>query len=413
MFRNIVILASGTMFAQAIIFATMPLITRLFGPEAIGQLGTFTAIAEIIIPIAALTYPIAIVLPKRETEALDIANLSVFISLIMSVISIVLISILKIFDAFEDINLTLYLILIPLVILGAACLQIIEQWMIRNKEFSLSAKAAVYHSILMNGGKVGLGFINPIAGGLITIQSANSGSKALIMYLLSKKKIKFNLRINSENAKNILNVAKQHNDFPKYRSPQMLLNAMSQSIPVLLLMSFVGPVAVGYYTIARTALNAPIQLLGKSIGDVFYPRITEAYHKGEDMYGLIKKATLVLAVIGLVPFGIIIFFGPAIFELVFGEGWNVAGTYASWLSLWLFFLFINNPAVRSLPVLKAQKFHLNFTIISLITRISGMLIGFLLFNNEIVAIAIFSITGAVLNIFLIIVTLNISRKSRS
>ncbi|MBO1928615.1 hypothetical protein J4731_01440 [Providencia rettgeri] len=43
-----------------------PIITRLYGPEVFGILGTFTAILTVITPIAALTYPIAIVLPKSD-----------------------------------------------------------------------------------------------------------------------------------------------------------------------------------------------------------------------------------------------------------------------------------------------------------------------------------------------------------
>lgn len=57
-------MASGTAMAQVISMLLAPIITRLYGPEAYGMMGTFMAIIGIFTPIAALTYPIAIVLPK-------------------------------------------------------------------------------------------------------------------------------------------------------------------------------------------------------------------------------------------------------------------------------------------------------------------------------------------------------------
>ena len=46
---------------KAITMAFSPVITRLYGPDAFGMLGTFTATLAVVTPSAALTYPIAIV----------------------------------------------------------------------------------------------------------------------------------------------------------------------------------------------------------------------------------------------------------------------------------------------------------------------------------------------------------------
>src|SRR5699024_644971 len=88
--RNVALVATGTAGAQAITMAFYPAITRLYGPEAFGMLGTFTAALAIVTPIAALTYPIAIVLPKKDDDARGIAKLSLllafFISLAVAVV---------------------------------------------------------------------------------------------------------------------------------------------------------------------------------------------------------------------------------------------------------------------------------------------------------------------------------------
>ena len=61
--RNIVTTITGSAGAQAINLALIPLIMRIYGPEAFGVVGTFQSLTIILIPWCALTYPMAIVLP--------------------------------------------------------------------------------------------------------------------------------------------------------------------------------------------------------------------------------------------------------------------------------------------------------------------------------------------------------------
>src|SRR5699024_3409882 len=87
--RNVIIIATGTAGAQAISVVLSPIITRMYGPEAFGVMGTFTAMTRIIIPVAALAYPIAIVLPKNNQDAKGLIRLSLIITTIISIISLI------------------------------------------------------------------------------------------------------------------------------------------------------------------------------------------------------------------------------------------------------------------------------------------------------------------------------------
>jgi IS5 family transposase len=71
----VAVVASGTAGAQAITMGFSPVITRLYGPEAFGLLGVFMAMVQVLVPAAALTYPIAIVLPKEDRDARVLARL--------------------------------------------------------------------------------------------------------------------------------------------------------------------------------------------------------------------------------------------------------------------------------------------------------------------------------------------------
>ncbi len=134
--KNVIILATGTAAAQLITLLLTPVITRLYGPEAFGVLGVFTAVIAIIIPIAALTYPIAIVLPKYDNEAKEIAKLSIFISVIIAIMITILLLFFSsiIIEIFNIEVIAPFLYLIPLVVIFSAILQVTEQWLIRKKE---------------------------------------------------------------------------------------------------------------------------------------------------------------------------------------------------------------------------------------------------------------------------------------
>ncbi|GAB3808591.1 hypothetical protein GCM10028868_38640 [Virgibacillus kimchii] len=355
-----------------------PVITRLYGPEAYGLMGTFMAMVAILTPIAALTYPIAVVLPKRDNDAKELIKLSLIITVILSVIVALFLLLFQgsIVGLFQLEEIASYLYLIPLVLLCAGILQVTEQWLIRTKKFSVSAKATFIQAIIINGGKVGVGFFYPVASVLIVFSALTQGIKAFLMLFFAGYTNKKLLSFSFKEKTSIKELAKKHRDFPFFRAPEVSLNAISGSFPILLLTSFFGPTSAGFYSIGRTVLNIPSQLIGKSVGDVFYPRISEAANNKENLTQLIKKATLLLGAIGAVPFGIVIIFGPWLFSFVFGEDWVMAGEYARWIAFWSYFGFINRPSIRSLPVLSAQRFHLIYTIIMLITRILMLFIGF-------------------------------------
>lgn len=410
--RNVIIMATGTAAAQAITMIFSPFITRLYGPEAFGLLGVFTTIVGVIAPIAALTYPIAIVLPKSETEAKGIARLSLYITLFVTIIiSLVLLffnqQIVKVFQI-EEISAFLYLI--PVVVLFSGLSEIIEQWFIRTKKFIITSKVTFLQSLILNGTKVGFGLVYPLASVLILLTVSGYALKALLMilwkdnnkYKVSDKSIKKSIPMKE--------VAKKYLEFPKYRAPEVFINTASQGLPILLLTSFFGPASAGFYSITKTVLSMPSTLIGKSVGDVFYPRINEAANNSEKITPLIIKATISLALVGILPYGILFFMGPWIFSLVFGSEWITAGEYAKWISLWSFFGFINIPSVRSLPVISAQQFQLKFTILMLTIRISVLAIGFYIFENDVIAIALFGTFGAILNFLLILITIFKSKR---
>lgn len=396
--RNVAIVATGTAGAQAITMAFAPLITRIYSPEAFGLLGTFMAMIAVAIPVAALAYPVAIVLPRDDRDAMGLVRLSVYLSFSLAVLVTValllggdwLISVLRV----ESIG--TYILLIPVAMLFSSWIQIAQQWLIRKKEYVVVARAAVTYSLVLNCAKSGIGWFHPLAAVLIALATIGPALHATLLAIGARRRYH---RTSGQSARSrpspLTELACRHRDFPLYRAPQNFINAISQSLPVLMLAAFFGPAAAGFYTLGNMVVGMPSTLVGKSVSDVFYPKITEAAHLGANLTGLIMKATGALALIGILPFGLVVLSGPWLFAYLFGPEWHVAGEYARWLALFYFFNFINKPSVAAVPVLDIQRGLLVYEVFSTGGKTAGLIIGFYWFGSDVLAVALFSIIGVI------------------
>src|SRR5699024_12200619 len=134
---------------------------RIYVPGCFDIMRTFSALTLINIPIAAVTYPSAIVLPRNDKNAKNFVKLSLFITLIISILTTVIILLFnkRIVDIFQIQEISSFLYLIPIVIIFAGIMQVSEQWLIRINQFAINAKANFLQSLVTNGSIVGMGLI--------------------------------------------------------------------------------------------------------------------------------------------------------------------------------------------------------------------------------------------------------------
>ena len=413
--RNVAVVATGTAGAQAISMLFSPAITRIYSPESFGILSTFVAVLSIFTPISAMTYPVSIVLQVNDEDAVNICILSILISFGTAIITTL------VFLCYDDLfvknfeleGLKGFLLLIPVSMLLATFQQILQQWLIRKKNFKITARVAVFQAFVLNVSKVVSGLFYPFGSVLIFISTIGYGLHAILLWLgIQKTNLNNIVCCKSDQQsktsvlmKSIKALAIRHRDFPLFRAPQVTINALSQSLPILMLASYFGPSAAGYYSLGKSVIGLPAILIGKSVSDVFYPRITEALHNNESCHKLILKATLALASVGLIPFAVIILFGPFLFSTIFGSEWIAAGEYARWLSLWMYFAFINRPSVSAIATLELQGFFLAFEIVGVIVRFLSLYFGFIIYDSDLIGVICFSVMGSLLNLFLVLMTL--------
>jgi len=410
--RNIVTTISGSAGAQAINLALIPVIMRIYGPEAFGVVGTFQSLTIILIPWCALTYPMAIVLPQSDRDARGLIRLS----LMMAATICGLIAMLlygwgaQASEALGIEILTPYLMLLPIVMFSSAVLEITQQWLYRKQRFSLTARAATLHALIYNATRSGAGLVLATAPVLVVTSS--------LYYVIHSALLLVGIRLRHEpglvtghaetaetSHKNLRQLASEYRDFPLFRAPQVLINALSVHMPTLVLASAFGAIPAGFFALCLQVLAMPSNFIGKAVGSVYYPRITHAIHGQEPVTALLIRGVAGMALAGLVPFAALVIAGPWLFNLAFGGQWEMAGEYARWLAISEFAGFIGGPCLVAIPALSLQKTFLAFEVVSTSLRILAVLGGAFLFKDPLVVVMAYAAANVLINLSMIIIVL--------
>ena len=410
--RDVAMVGGGIAAGQAIALAFMPFLTRLYGPESFGIAAAFAAIVNIITPISTMGYANAIVMPESDEDAAAVARLSILCGLIIAPLSLILVHVgkpwLAVWTGMEKAPQMLYLI--PLTLLIGAFLSVANQSAIRASLFKAKARAYVESKLFTDTSKLIGGLLAP-SGLLLILLTIVGQFTNFLMQMLRVPRTGVLKISNWFGTDGVRNAAIEQRDFAIYRMPQSVLRAFSIGLPVLMLTALFGAGAAGQYSLVLLLLSAPVMLLGQSVGEVFYPKITRAIsNRTGSAFILISKAALVLFSVGAIPFGFIALFGDVFLPWALGNEWKIAGQYSQWVSLWMIAMLAVQPAVAAMPALKMQSTLLVYEVMITFGRVGALYIGNWN-NSDILAIALFSIINAIGYLSLLLFVIIKSKKS--
>lgn len=398
--KSVVLLSSGTLVAQLISYIATPFITRLFTPEELGTLGWFMRIATFLATAATIRYELALPIPKKDEHAFQLLR-STFKIASYIILSFFLITIIYwLFNQSE----TSFWFLALLSVAGFFMVikNIGTNWSIRLRYFKAISTSAIVAALFTNISKIIAGKLELSSEGLIwaTIIGLLAGAVVFIIQLQNFKKNSHH-QYSSKKAK-VLRI--NHKDFPTVNLPHTLIDHGREVILAYFLILFFDESVFGSYEQAFRLLKIPLILIGTSIGQVFFNRISELYKEQKSMIKSLFKTTVLLTAISIVPFAIIFLFGDVIFEFVLGEQWFYAGQIAQALTPWLLVNFIASP-LSTLPlVLKKQKLFFWIGLVGTIIQLIGFgLIPYLYQFTEGETLLLFKLISWAMVVYLVFV----------
>jgi O-antigen/teichoic acid export membrane protein len=403
---------SGTAIAQAITVAVSPLLTRLFAPQAFGTLGVYLSLLAITGAAATLRFDQALMLPQEDDEAarlfwnamLSVAAFSGLALLAFLLFRDTLRQALKMGEGSGALG------LLPLSLLFFGSFLTLNSWSARRKQFGRSSLAQMLRSLAAAALQLLAGIFHAGAAGLIGAAAAGDGLAALVLGRWVRRSDGALLR-RALAWERLRLAVKKYRDFPLFSTPQNLLNAVSQNIPLLLLAKFFGPVVAGHYVLGVRCIQVPMNFVLTSLRQVFFQKASETCNRGGDVYGLFRKATLGLLALVTLPAAAVVAFGPDIFAFVLGRQWAASGEYARWLVLWLALMFANVPAVLFAQIYRKQRVVLLQDVLLLALRVAALVIGGRR-GSALLAVALYSLVGVAFNLFIIFWAAGFLRRSK-
>ena len=100
-------------------------------------------------------------------------------------------------------------------------------------------------------------------------------------------------------------------------------------------------------------------LFGQTTAQAYFGEIARIGKKQpQEIYRITQSVTRKLLLISFIPFFILLFLGPWLFQFVFGEVWREAGVFASILAIDLLPQFVTSPVMNILNVFEKQSYYL-------------------------------------------------------
>lgn len=392
--RNVATVAIGTAAAQVIGFAFSPIITRIYGPEVFGLQGIFLSLIGVFSPIIALRYPMAIVTAEGLRESRSLVRLSILIASANSVVVLVILLIggQTLLTLLGAADLGALILLLPLALYCVALQDVMDFQATRFGAFRLVGLSAVFHALTTNLARVIGGVGAATAFTFVLITALAPVVRAGFLFLGSRGVQRYSTPFRKQRA---LALLRKHRDFAIFRMPTDVLNALSQSVPVLLLAALFSPTAAGLYVLARTVLNLPANLIGTAVGNVLYARFAELSRVNDPLPPLLLRSTASLLAFAPLLLGLS-WFAPTVFSIVFGDDWREAGRYAQWMALWVSLMIANVPSVRIIPIIGRQRFLLFFNLALLLARVIVVVWAWWWFDSAIFAVAWYSIVSSLI-----------------
>jgi len=399
-YQNILKLLAGISIAQLIPIVITPILTQYFTPEEFGVYGLYVSICSIFGIIASGKYDIAIMLPRKKIDAMNILVLSFLITFLFSSFCFSILNICN--DVFFELTksefLQKYYFIIPISIFLISINQSIIVWFNRNKKYTRIANQNVLKSSLNSGSALVLGIKN-IHFGLII-------SHLLSLIIVSLWNIRhfikdFNYSLINQQImrKNFL----KYINFLKFSSVSNLFNSVSNIGMTALIIIFFGPKIAGLYFLSEKLIAIPISFITSSVSQVYFQKASKLFHSNK--IALLHLTNKIQRNIFFILFPFLLLctvFGTELFS-IFGEQWGDAGTILKYFCVFILMKNIYSPISHIGDILNKQKVLLLFNI-SLFCFQLGSFYFLQEQNNIKIALLTASIFGAIhymlLNIYM-------------
>jgi O-antigen/teichoic acid export membrane protein len=409
-YRNVAVLISGTVIAQAIPFLTMPFLQKYFySPAQFALFFAFMRFSDLFMTIANLKLELGLVLQKKKDkqEALTaIAIKTLSIVTIFSLLAVCLFrhAIAKFYGYPEIAN---YLMFIPLVIFCFGLYQIMYYSLNSMGKFKAMANSKVSQtasseSFKLLGGFLQLGTVGLVLGRVI-------GPVVAMFYSLWRVRPNFK-SIFSHSKEARKSMWKSNKDFVLFSTPSVFVKSLINLIVLDMILRKFGAQAAGNFGASMMYIGALLGVLSSSFGQVYFNSISSIESKSrllQNYLHWVKRLSFISLSILILVFAI-----PKSWVIILlGKEWGMLLPITQIMAVFLSIQFISGSLSFIYIRLKKQKTMLGLDVLQLLISTTGLYLGFYFYSDLLPTLWFYSIAQALFYLIAIFAAIHFIKSS--
>ena len=363
----------GTILAQMINVVTQPILTRVFSVEILGIYTYLISIATIIIPVTTLKLDMLIVSEPNDCEAQYITDTCIIINFIIFILYITIILIGYILPGNNMFNRYGKIIfIVPFIVFTNGLRFLFISYLNRYQKYRIISIIAVIRETIRALIQVGTGLFSFGIFFLVLGYTCSPLFGLNIQMREYLEKLKKRPRININKFKKI--IFEKGKKQILFLVPGQFINSLSSSIIIISITTLFSEKELGYYSTGVMILEIPIIFITSNVSKVCYQKFSENVGNNKPIYKILTIVMIILSVVSLLGFGILWFIAPNFAGIIFGEGYEVAGTYIKYLCVMYAVRLVATSFSGICTLFKKQEFELFINILLVIVAVLSYIV---------------------------------------
>ncbi len=406
--KSVTKLMAGNMLAQVVAIVAVPVITRLFSAENYGIYAVILSSSLILTPLSTMCYHTAILMPKREIDSFSVALLSfISVGVFSLFLFVICINIRELVASLTGISLLNDLILLlPIIVFFHGIYLTMSFYQLRKKCYGRLSLARASETISEKGFVLSVGFLGWHSAIVLIFGKFISGSVASILLIISNNFVE-EVRIVLKKIEQIdlLRALKKYRNFALFNMPSVLLMNGLLQLPTIIIAYFYSPLMAGLYAIGNNVIGMPANTLSDALSKTYLQYAAEHRENRQKLNDNSIELLNIIFPLLLIPFILLSVIGKEVFTVILGESWKDAGVFVQILALFVFSTFLARTFGSLFDILDKQHIRLYYHIINFIIRIGILIVGGF-FTNAFLCVTIYSVTGTLFNLSVVIILLS-------
>ncbi len=316
--RHVGVLMSGTVAAQAVNFASYPLLARLYSPADFGILAIFVAASAIPAAVACARFDLALPTVQKYGQGAVFWLCIVMCGLVgvLTTAAALLwwkISAIATHAAFAP--------LLGVVVFLTGASAAASVYLMRNDLYRSASAAVVVRAVVTVAAQIVLAFVWRDAMSLIIGFAAGVVGQAVHLGYVMRSRVSLAL----PRRRHMKAMFRRFSRQVAIDIPSTIVAAFSQNLTPVLLLSLFNSQIVGLFSLGNRLAILPIQIFNDALARVFFQKAAKAYRETGDFW---QEMRFNLLASGLLSVAILIsiwFFARPVVTFYLGKEWEPAG----------------------------------------------------------------------------------------